>query len=293
MIIVQRKDGVITLYDNNLVELGNLTGEYANTIISGNLTIGARMGYGSDYTDFFKGIISDFRVFDSAVDLDIIEEQFPSIIDNAVSKKGAITYHLSNKNNKRKSVRYALVELNYDLGDYNAPEYAVQYPKAFAIRMDEIYDDVLWVPCGSSKRIVFTKLCKWSAVYDPFESWDIEIVNPGTVPGMNVKIDGIKVLLLSKQEAVPNTVDATDFNINWESDLGAMTAGGAVNGFVQYIPDDASTGLTVTATSDDPDIATVNVSGQEMAVTGVSAGETMIHVSIPYGVEHVYSVTVT
>lgn len=292
MVIVQRKDGVITLYDNNLVELGNLTGEYANTIISGNLTIGARMGYGSDYTDFFKGIISDFRVFDSAVDLDIIEGQFPSIIDNAVSKKGAVTYHLSNKNNKRKSVRYALVELNYDLGDYNAPEYAVQYPKAFAIRMDEIYDDVLWVPCGSSKRIVFTKLCKWSAVYDPFKSWDIEVINPGTVPGMNVKIDGIKVLLLSKQEAVPNTIDATDFNVTWEDDLD-IAVGGTVNGFVQYLPDDATSGLTLTLTSDDPSIATVSVSGQELTVTGIAAGETMVHVYIPYGVEHVYGVTVT
>ena len=291
-IVVQRKNGTITLYDNNLVELGTLTGEYANSIISGNLTIGAKMGYDSNYTQFFKGIIRDLRVYDTAVDMDVIEEIYPSILDNVVSKKGAVTYHLSNKNNKRKSARYALVELNYDLGTYNAPEYAVQYPKAFGIRMDEIYDDVLWVPCGSSKRIVFVKQCKWSAVYDPFESWDIEIINPGTVPNLKVKIDGIKVVLLSKQEAVPNTVDATDFNINWDSSLN-MSVGNSVNGYVQYIPDDATTGLTLTVLSDDPSVATVSVSGQSITVTGVSAGETMIHVSIPYGVEYVYSTTVT
>ena len=291
-VVVQRKDGAITLYDNNLMELGRLTGEYANSTVVGNLTVGAKMGYGSGYTQFFKGVISDFRVYDAAVDLDVIEEEFPSIVDNAVSKKGAVTYHLDNKNNKRKSVRYALVELNYDLGSYNAPEYAVQYPKAFGIRMDQIYDDVLWVPCGSSKRIVFVKLCKWSAVYDPFESWDIEIVNPGTVPGMNVKINGIKVLLLSKQEAVPNTLDATDFNVDWDDDL-SIAEGGTVNGYVQYIPDEATTGLTITASSDDSDVATVSVSGQALVVTGVAAGETLIRVSIPYGVEHVYGVIVS
>lgn len=46
-------------------------------------------------------------------------------------------------------------------------------------------------------------------------------------------------------------------------------------------------------TFDDPSIATVSVSGQELTVTGIAAGETMIHVYIPYGVEHVYGVTVT
>ena len=39
----------------------------------------------------------------------------------------------------------------------------------------------------------------------------MEIVNPGTVPNLKVTIEGVKALLLSKQEAVPDTVDATDF----------------------------------------------------------------------------------
>ena len=290
-VIVQRKDGVITVYDNNLVALGTLTGDYANSIINGNLAIGTQMGFESPIC--FKGVIEEFQVYDSAVDLDIIESQFPSIEDNAVSKKGAVTYHLSNKNNTRKSVRYALVEINYDLGEYNSAEYTVQYPKAFGVRMDKIYDDVFWVPCSSSKRVVFHKLCKWSAVYDPFTSWDIEIVNPGTVPGLTVKIDGIKVLLLSKQEAVPDTVDATDFNVNWESDLESMSEGDAVHGYVQYVPDEAVSGLTITATSDSTDVATVSVSGQDITVTGVAAGETLVRVSIPYGVEYMYDVVVS
>lgn len=291
-VVVQRKDGVITLYDNNLSALGTLTDAYATSIISGNLTIGAKMGYDQTYSDFFKGVIKDFQVYDSAIDLSEIEEKYPSIVDNEVSQKGAVTYHLSNKSNARKSVRYALVEINYDLGEYNSAEYTVQYPKAFGIRMDEIYDDVYWVPCSSSKRVVLHKLCKWSAVYNPFESWDIEIVNPGTVPGLNVKVDGIKVLLLSKQEAVPTTVDATDFNITWDGDLSDISVEDTIFGYVQYVPEEADSGLTLTASSDDTSVATVSISGQDVLITGVAAGETLIRVSIPYGVEYVYDVVV-
>ena len=292
-IIVRRKDNVITLYDNNLVELGKLTGEYATTTVSGNLTIGAKMGYGQGYTSFFKGVITDFRVYDVAVELSDIEKEFPSIMDNDVSYKGAVTYHLSNKNNTRKSARYALVEVNYDLGEYNSAEYTVQYPNAFGIRLDSIYDDVYWVPCSSSKRVVFTKLCKWDAVYEPFEDWNIEIVNPGTVPGLNVTVNGVKVLLLSKQEAVPTTTDATEFNISWDGDLSSMEAEDVITGYAQYIPEHADSGLTLTAVSDNTGVATVTASGQDITITAVAAGETLIHVSIPYGTEHVYSVTVS
>ena len=292
-IVVQRKDNVITLYDNNLSVLGTLTGDYATSIVNGNLTIGAQMGYGTGYSSFFKGTIAEFQVYDCALDLADIEERYPSIADNAVSKKGAVTYHLSNKNNSRKSVRYALVEVNYDLGEYNSAEYTVQYPIAFGIRMDQIYDDVYWVPCSSSKRVVLHKLCKWSAVYDPFESWDLEIINPGIVPNLNVKIEGVKVLLLSKQEAVPVTIDATDFNVAWDGDLSDISINGTVSGYVQYTPLEADSGLTLTASSDDTSIATVSISGQDVIVTGVSAGETLIRISIPYGVERAYDVSVS
>lgn len=292
-VIVRRKDDVITLYDNNLVVLGRLTGEYATAIVNGNLTIGARMGYGSGYTEFFKGVISDFRVYDSAVDLAEIEQEFPSIYDNDVSDKGAVTYHLSNKGDHQKNVRYALVEINYDLGEYNSAEYTAQYPKAFCVRMDKIYDDVYWIPCSSSKRAVFTKLCKWDAICKPYEDWDLEIINPGTVPGMEVKVTGVKVLLLSKQEAVPETVDATDFSIAWDRDLAEMSTGDVAVGYVQYLPETATTGLTISVRSEDPSIATVNVNGQDISITGVGAGETLIHVSIPFGTEYVYSVTVS
>lgn len=291
--VVRRENGVITLYDTNLFELGSLTGDYATSIVNGNLTIGAKMGYDSGYTQFFKGIIKEFQVYDAAIDLSAIEELHPSIVDNAVSKKGAVTYHLSNKNNVKKSVRYALVEINYDIGEFNDDEYAETYPRAFAIRMDEIYDDLVWVPCNSSKRIVFCKLCKWSATYNPFKSWNIEIINPGIVPGLNVTIEGVKVLLLSKQEAVPNTANATDFNITWDGELTELTAGNTIAGYVQYVPEEATTGLTLTVSSDDTSVAIVSISGQDVDVTGVAAGETLIRVSIPYGVEYVYDVVVT
>ena len=140
---------------------------------------------------------------------------------------------------------------------------------------------------------MFAKLCKWDAVYDPFTSWDIDIVNPGTVPGLNVVIDGVKVLLLSKQEAIPQMVDATDFHISWDGDIEALGVGDTITGYAQYIPDDAVSGLTLTAATEDSSVATVSVSGQNVSLTGVAAGETVIHVSIPYGTEYVYSVTVS
>ena len=292
-VIVRRENEVITVYDNNLVALGRLTGDYATSIVNGNLTIGAKMGYDSNFTNFFKGIISEFQVFDSAIDLSIIEQLNPSISDNDVSKKGAVTYHLYNKNNTRKSVRYALVEINYDLGQYNDDEYAQQYPRAFAIRLDKIYDDVMWVPANANKRVVFSKLCKWDAVFDPFKSWDIEIINPGIIADLNVKIEGVKVVLLSKQEVVPTTANATDFYVTWDTDLEALSSGGEASGYVEYVPRGATSGVALTARSDDTSVATVSISGQAVTISAVGAGDTLVHISIPYGVEYEYNVVVT
>lgn len=291
-VVLVRENGILKVLDNNLVETMALRGEYATSIIQGNLTLGARMGYDSNFTNFFKGVISEFKVYDSAINLSFIEQTHPSIEDNLLSEKGAITYHLCNKTNKRLSVRDAFIELNYDLGEFNSPEYTVQYPKAFGIRMDEIFDDVLWVPCSSSKRIVFHKRCKWTAIYDPYENWNIDIINPGTIPTMNLIINGIKVILLSKQEAIPDTVDATDFMITWEDSLEEMAIGDSIAGYTQFVPEEATTGTALTATSDDESIATVAISGQNVTVTAVAEGETLIHVSIPYGTEHIYNVTV-
>ena len=292
-VIVIRKDNVIKLYDQNLVELKSLTGDYATSIVAGNLTIGAKMGYDSSYTDFFKGVISEFQVYDSALSLSYIESKHPSIEDNDASIKGAITYNLYNKTWKLKSVRYALVDISYDLGEFNSAEYTSLYPKAFGIKLDKIYDDVVWVPCSSSHRVRLFKLCKWEAKYDPYTSWDVEVINPGTVPGMTLTINGVRVLLLSKQEAIPNTVDATDFYVTWDGELYNMEEEDVISGFVQYIPEDATTGLTLTVSSDDTSVATVTASGQDITVTAVAEGETLIHVSIPYGTEYVYSVIVS
>lgn len=291
-VCIIRKDGVIYLYDQNLTERKRLTGDYANAIISGNLTLGARMGYDPlTYTDYFQGVIKEFKVYDQALDLAEIEKTHPSIYDNDASEKGAVVYHLSNKNNTRKSVRYAMIDIQYDLGEYNDASYTVQYPQAFGIKLDN-YDNVLWVPCSSSKRALFCVRCKWDAVFDPFTDWNMEIVNPGIVPDLNVKIQGVKVLLLSKEEAVPTTVDATEFNISWEDELN-LNVGSTIEGYIQYIPDEANSGLTITATVEDTSIATVSVSGQDITVTGVAEGETTLTVSIPYGATHVYSIVVT
>ena len=65
--------------------------------------------------------------------------------------------------------------------------------------------------------------------------------------------------------------------------LSALAVGDTITGYTQYIPDDAISGLTLTALSDDPAVASVSVSGQNVTVTGVAPGETLVHVSIPYG----------
>lgn len=291
-IIIIRKNGILRVYNESLVEIGGIYNSSDNIGLTENLTIGAKAGYDENYTDFFKGVIKEFKVFDKAVDLVSIEALHPSLDDNDASRKGAIKYHLSNKNNVLENVRYALVELNYDLGEFNSAEYTQQYPQAFGIRLDKIYDGIIWVPCSSSRRIVFHKLCKWDAKYSPFDAWNLEIANPGIVPGLQVRIDGIKILLLSHQEAIPVTTDATDFHVSWNVDVDALAVGDEALGHVQYVPETATAGLTLTASSEDTSVATVAVDGENVVVTGVAAGNTVIHVSIPYGTEHVYSVTV-
>lgn len=288
-----RKDDVIRLYNDQLVKIGELTGDYATSIIFGNLTIGAKMGYTSGYTDFFKGVIKEFKVYDVAADLYELEKTHPSLDDNDASYKGAVKYHLCNKNNARNNVRYALVEINYDLGPYNSASYTAQYPQAFGIRLDNIYDGIVWIPCSSSKRAVFCKRCKWDAKCDAFEDWNIEIANPGIVPNLQVEVTGVKVLLLSHQEAIPNTTDATDFHISWDNDPTALSESDVVIGYVQFIPEDATSGTTITAASEDTSIATVAVDGQNVAITAVAVGETVVHVAIPYGTEYLYRVVVT
>lgn len=291
--IIIRKNGVIKVYDDNLVALLELNGDYANSIVNGNLTIGAKMGYDNSYTNFFKGVISVFKVYNSAIELGLLEKLYPSILDNEASDKGGIIYRLFNKANKLKGVRFAVVELNYDLGEFNSAEYTTQYPKAFALKLDKIGEPIIWVPCSSSKRLVLCERCGWDAEYNPYESWNLEIANPGMVPGMDVTINGIRVFLLSAQSDVTDIVDATDFNITWYDDISEIESGSSVSGYIQYVPENASSGLTITATSDDTDIATVAVDGLEITITGVSVGETIINVSIPYGTMYYYIVTVT
>ena len=72
-----------------------------------------------------------------------------------------------------------------------------------------------------------------------------------------------------------------------------MEIGDEVVGYVQYVPEDATTGTTLTVSSEDTNIATISVSGQDITVTGVSEGETLVHISIPYGTEYTYDVIVS
>ena len=293
IVIVQRKDGIIKLYDENLLELVALTGDYGTAIVNGNLTIGAKMGYGSSYTDFFKGVIESFKVYNYAVDLHDIEKEFPSLYDNDASYKGAVKYYLANKCYTRKTGRYVVAEISYDLGEFNDDQYTTTYPQAFGVKMDGVYDDVEWIPCSAEKKIIIERLCKWSSIYNPYESWGMEIVNPGTVPGMTVKINGIKALLLSGEEEIANTVSATDFEILWKRDLDQLNVGGRIEGYAEYYPEDATTGTSLTVSSEDTSIATVSVEHSRVRINGISVGDTLIHVSIPYGTEKIYSVTVS
>lgn len=90
-----------------------------------------------------------------------------------------------------------------------------------------------------------------------------------------------------------NRSNSADFNITWDGELTELTVGNTIAGYLQYVPEEATTGLTLTVSSDDTSVVTVSISGQDVDVTGVAAGETLIRVSIPYGVEYAYDVVVT
>ena len=288
-VTIIRKNNVIRVYDDNLLEIGSLTGDYASALIGGNLTVGARMGYGSGYTEFFKGAVTVFRVYDRAIPLREIEAEFPTLDDNAASSKGAVTYYLTNRSPNYKNVRYAVAEIVYDLGEYNRAEYEEVYPRAFGIRMDGVYTKVTWVPCSASNRVRLIQLCKWDASYGPYESYRIEVVNPGTVPGMTVTVKGIRAVLLSNEEAFSEDT----FDVVWKADTEAIPAGGSVTGYLSFFPRDAGTRLTMSVSSADEAIATVSRQGSRITVTGVSEGETDILVSALNGMLQVHHVTIT
>lgn len=288
-VVIRRKDNVITLYDDNLLEIGTLTGEYATTLITGNLTIGAKMGYGQGYTDFFKGVIQAFRVYDEAIPIRYIEREFPSLEDNEASDKGAVTYHVVNKSSHYRLSRYAVIEISYDLGQFNDDQYAELYPKAFGIKLDAIYDKAIWVPCGAANRIQLIRVCKWDAVYGPYDAYKVTIVNPGTVPGMNLRIRGIKALLLSEDEAI----NSDSFEVIWKTDIDEISVGRTVAGYISYSPAEAKDRMTITVSSDNTDVATVTKYGTRIAVTGVAEGEANITVASTTGQVEIFNVVVT
>ena len=288
-VVIRRKDNVITLYDDNLLEIGTLTGEYATTLITGNLTIGAKMGYGQGYTDFFKGVIQAFRVYDEAIPIRYIEREFPSLEDNEASDKGAITYHVVNKSSHYRLSRYAVIEISYDLGQFNDDQYAELYPKAFGIKLDAIYDKAIWVPCGAANRIQLIRVCKWDAVYGPYDAYKVTIVNPGTVPGMNLRIRGIKAFLLSEDE----DINSDSFEVVWKTDIDEISVGRTVAGYISYSPSEAKDRMTITVSSDNTDVATVTKYGTRIAVTGVAEGEANITVASTTGQVEIFNVIVT
>jgi hypothetical protein len=155
--------------------------------------------------------------------------------------------------------------------------------------MDGVYTKVTWVPCSASNRVRLIQLCKWDASYGPYESYRIEVVNPGTVPGMTVTVKGIRAVLLSNEEAFSEDT----FDVVWKADTEAIPAGGSVTGYLSFFPRDAGARLTMSVSSADEAIATVSRQGSRITVTGVSEGETDILVSALNGMLQVHHVTIT
>ena len=288
-VVIIRKDNVIKVYNDDLLVSETLTGDYATTLLNGNLTIGARMGYDAGYTDFFKGVIKVFRVYDQAIPLRQIEKEFPSLEDTEASDKGAAVYYITNNSANYRLARYAIVEIVYDLGEFNKAEYESQYPKAFGIRMDDIYDRALWFPCSASNNVRLIRLCKWDANYGPYDSYKVTIVNPGTVPGMTLKVKGVKVLLLTEDKKI----DQDSFYITWKSDLEECKVGRTTVGYITYVPPEASSRMTMTVESSDESVATISRNGTRLSVVGVSAGEADVTVSATGLESQIFHVTVS
>ena len=150
-------------------------------------------------------------------------------------------------------------------------------------------DEVIWLGTGSDGHIQAT--FKHMTTLLPWRSYGVEVVNTGLAPGLTAKIRGFRCVLLGKETAYTDAVDALDFDVEWDRDVMILPEGGVLSGCVRYAPENANNGTELTVTCD-TDGVSASASDGVITVTGLTPGEAMVTVSIPCGTTKTYRVLV-
>lgn len=288
-VLIIRKNGVLAVYDWYMQSYVKLDGAIANTIFDGTLRLGENMvtpTVGGDHR--LKGKIYDCRVYDHAISTKRLEEMFPNIYSNESRTKGTVTCFVPNRLYKYREVRCAYVEVTLDLGEYSWGKYKGMYPNAVGIKVYGLYgfDDVIWVGAGTDGHVK-----KWiykGASLTPHQGITVAVVNTGLCPGLKAKLLGFRCVLMTQD--YPCT-EATDFDVAWEVESCTITIGETLKGTVNYVPWNTNVRKDIAA-SIAGDVATLNVSGDVLLVTGVNAGTAELTVMLKSGQSKTYTITV-
>lgn len=292
--IVRRENGEISVYDGYLRKVGSLTGEMATATLSGNLTLGADMGYEAEgYERYFRGKITRLKAYARALPFRTLEAWYPTLYDTQVSLKGAAVYSIENRRYREQLVRHVQLEMTCDLGEYAGAAYAAQYPEAFAVFI-EGQEEIYWFPAGGESAHIRQMLpVKWNTSVPPYGSLQAVVVNSGVIPELSLKVKAFRALLLTREVIPTEALDAVMFTLTFDGDALSMSVGEKIAGHASYYPEGATTGLQMTAASEDESIVTAEVIGDVLWLQAMSAGETTVTAYIPSGASEAYRVKVT
>ena len=288
-VILIRENGVLSVYDANMKRLATISGTDAASVFSGTLHIGENMTAPTLAGDNrLKGRVYACRVYDRALTPEEIEALYPNIYSSEFRTKGAARFLVPNRRYSTQSVACVRLDMLVDMGEYGTAAYAGRYPRAVGVKPDGV-DEVIWLGTGSDGHIQAT--FKHMTTLLPWRSYGVEVVNTGLAPGLTAKIRGFRCVLLGKETAYTDAVDALDFDVEWDRDVMILPEGGVLSGCVRYAPENANTGTELTVTCDTDGVSASATDGV-ITVTGLTPGEAMVTVSIPCGTTKTYRVLV-
>lgn len=305
-VLIIRRKGVLSVYDFNMQSFLRLEGDDATTVFDGTLHLGENMKtpiIGGEQK--LKGKIYECKIYNKALSFKLLEEMFPNIYSNEARTKGGITCYMPNMKYNQQEVLYVYMDIYLDMGKHKYATYADKYPKAVGVKLNGLYgmNEVLWIGTGANAHIR-----KWyygHATLRPGDAVDVEIVNTGLCPGLEVTVKGFNCAILTEEKDFQPPVPATDFTIEWNR---AVTSDGTINlsvgnsatGKIGYLPNNADDGMAAEVSVEMPDIAgsitaglTVDCDDSIITVTAEKAGTYVMTVSIPYGTKKNYTVIVT
>lgn len=235
------------------------------------------------------GKVYECRVYNRALTAKEIEVMHPNMFSNEFRTKGTAEFLVPNRRYCTYHVSHIYLDMMVDMGEHGTPEFAGQYPKAVGVKIDGV-DDVIWLGTGSNGHLK-TSFYELNTI-KPYRNFKVKMVNTGLCPGLTVKVLNFRCVLLGLEKEVIDSVDAMDFAVEWDKEELTIAAGEVLSGKVSYSPEDANTGTSLTAAVSG-DVLTAAFADDMVTVTGVSAGESMLTLTLPSGMTREYLVTVT